>query len=79
MPRYGVDVKVLHPSPGLLKMAELILEHLTFCPTCGEGRGDAGITTKCRDWHERCNQCFARYDQPKNPGCRRRKHPKEEA
>lgn len=52
-------------------------EHLRMnCPTCGDNRNVAGLTVKCRDWHEICNQCLAPYDQPKNAGCRRRKHPK---
>ncbi len=48
------------------------------CRTCGDPKDVAGLTTKCRDWHEVC-QCGERYDQPKAKGCRRRKHPKVEA
>jgi hypothetical protein len=47
------------------------------CAVCGEYREGAGLTVKCRDWHETC-LCGARYDEPKGPGCRRRKHVKPE-
>lgn len=58
-----------------------------WCPHCGESWHDPSpaltldglgplVSAKCRDWHEVCNQCFERFDQPRGKGCRRRKHPK---
>jgi hypothetical protein len=47
------------------------------CKVCGDQLADVPLTEKCRDLHDRC-RCGARYDEPKAPGCRRRKHPKEE-
>jgi hypothetical protein len=47
------------------------------CKDCGELREDAGLITRCRDWHETC-PCGVKYSQPKGQGCRRRKHVKVE-
>jgi hypothetical protein len=47
------------------------------CQTCGDPLADVPLTKKCEDLHQRC-RCGARYDEPKAPGCRRRKHPKAE-
>lgn len=85
-------VKELDPAVvgvvGLFRSLGAVVEILEpWCPHCGESWHDPApamtldqtgplITAKCRDWHEVCNQCLAPYDQPKNPGCRRRKHPK---
>jgi len=54
------------------------------CPRCGDPKDEAGLDVPgvvekvlCRDWHDTC-QCGARWDEPKNKGCRRRRHPKKE-
>lgn len=61
-----------------VKMPKAVMaEASNGCKTCGDPPEVVGLTKKCRDWHEVCN-CGARFDEPKNKGCRRRKHPKEE-
>lgn len=62
---------------GLWVQPQIKMSLAPRCPTCGDRQDVVGLTVKCRDWHEVC-QCGARFDQSKNPGCRRRKHPKAE-
>lgn len=60
-----------------IDMPILTLQLPLGCLVCGDPIDARGLTKKCRDRHEVCNECGERFDKPRGKGCRRRKHAKE--
>jgi hypothetical protein len=74
---HEVNLEADWDRPGVVEPIPVLRLPLG-CKVCGDQLADVPLTKKCEDLHERC-RCGARYDEPKAPGCRRRKHPKAES